>query len=65
MGRTQRIANMAKIDVKVYRNNKYYSTIEFDIKKLCDIIEKFSPKLKEEEYDIHFPSVIRINYWEE
>ena len=56
---------MAKIDVKVYRNNKYDSTIEFDIKKLCDIIEKFCPKLKEEEYDIHFPSVIRINHLEE
>ena len=56
---------MAKIDVKVYRNNKYDSTIEFDIKKLCDIIEKFCPKLKEEEYDIHFPSVIRIDHWEE
>lgn len=61
---------MAKIDVKVYRNNNYYATIEFDIKSLCDIIEKFSPKLKEEEYDIHFPSVLRIvhchpNHWEE
>ena len=56
---------MAKIDVKVYRNNKYYATIECDIKSLCDIIEKFSPKLKEEEYDIYFPSVLRINHWED
>lgn len=56
---------MAKIDVKVYRNNQYYVTIEYDIKSLCDIIEKFSSKLKEEEYDIHFPSVLRIDHWED